>query len=93
MRSIKGREFVSLIYGFVLLYYTFLCRVHLYVNVSADDYDHTAMTLTTGEKILQVLRVIFGMQSNGNLAGNYRDAFVLNVLLMIPLGYLGFSKM
>ena len=41
-----------------------------------------------GEKVLQLLRAIFGMQPNGNLAGNYREAFVLNVLLFVPLGYL-----
>lgn len=56
--------------------------------MAASDYGHTSVTLTTGEKVLQVLWVIFGMQPNGNLAGNYKEAFVLNVLLMIPLGYL-----
>lgn len=88
VRSIKGRGAVSGIYVLVLVWYTFLCRVHLYVNVSADDYGHTTVTMGTGEKVLQLLRAIFGMQANGNLAGNYREAFVLNVLLMIPLGYL-----
>ena len=88
VRSIKGRATISIIYGFVLLYYTFLCRVHLIVTVFASDYGHAAETLTTVEKVLQLLRAIFGMQANGNLAGNYREAFVLNCLLFVPLGYL-----
>ena len=49
---------------------------------------NTAVTMSTGDKVLQLLRAIFGMQPNGNLAGNYREAFVRNVLLMIPFGYL-----
>lgn len=88
LRSKKGRSVVSAVYGFVLIFYTFLIRVKITVDVVASDYGHTAVTLTTGEKIWNVLRAIFGMQANGNLAGNYREAFVLNVLLMIPLGYL-----
>ena len=53
MRSIKGRGAVSLNYGFVLLYYTFLCRVRLTVDVAASDYGHTgAVTLTTGETLV-----------------------------------------
>lgn len=88
VRSIKGRTFTSLIYGFVLIFYTFLIRVRFIVDVSADDCGHTSVTISTGEKIWQLLRAIFGMQPNGNLAGNYREAFVLNCLLFVPLGYL-----
>lgn len=87
--SIKGRGAVSLIYGFVLLYYTFLIRVKITVDVVASDYTSSLITQrSVGEKVLQLLKLIFGMQPNGNFAGNYREAFVLNVLLMIPLGYL-----
>ena len=39
MRSIKGRSATSVIYGCVLLYYTFLCRVHLYDKVLDDVQD------------------------------------------------------
>ena len=88
IRSRGLRKAVSIVYGAVLLYYTFLCRIHLYVDVSASDYGHTDVTMSTGEKIWKLLQAIFGMQANGNLAGNYTQAFVLNVLLMIPLGYL-----
>lgn len=89
VRSIKGRAATSVIYGFVLIFYTFLIRVRFSVDVSADDYGHTITTQRSmGEKVLQLLRAIFGMQPNGNLAGNYREAFVLNVLLFVPLGYL-----
>ena len=70
------------------MWYTFLCRIRLSVDVSASDYGHTDVTMSTGEKIWKLLQAIFGMQANGNLAGNYTQAFVLNVLLMIPLGYL-----
>lgn len=88
VRSIKGRATISVIYALTLFWYTLGCRWKITVDVAASDYGHTAVTLTTGEKIWNVLRAIFGMQANGNLAGNYTQAFVLNVLLMIPLGYL-----
>lgn len=88
IRSRNLRKDISLIYGCVLVWYTFLCRIRLSVDVSASDYGHTDVTMSTGEKIWKLLQAIFGMQANGNLAGNYTQAFVLNVLLMIPLGYL-----
>lgn len=88
VRSKKGRVVVSVVYGCVLVWYTFLCRVHLYVNVSAADYTSNPVPMSTGEKILQLLKSIFGMQANGNLAGNYAQAFVLNCLLFVPMGYL-----
>ena len=88
MRSIKGRAFASLIYALTLFWYTLGCRWKVTVDVAASDYGHTAVTLTTGEKVLQLLRAIFGMQANGNLAGVYWQAFILNSYLFIPLGYL-----
>lgn len=39
VRSIKGRATITIIYGCVLLYYTFLCRVHLYDKVLDDVQD------------------------------------------------------
>jgi hypothetical protein len=82
VHSIKGRAITSVVYGFVLIFYTFLIRVKITVDVAASDYGHTSVTMSTGEKVLQLLRAIFGMQANGNLAGNYREAFVLNVLFV-----------
>lgn len=89
VRSIKGRGFVSGIYGFVLLYYTFLCRVKITVDVSASDYTSTITTQrSVGESIWQLLKSIFGMDSSGHLAGVYWQAFILNSYLFIPLGFL-----
>lgn len=89
LRSKNLRAVVSVIYGAVLLYYTFLIRVRFSVDVSASDYGHAVNTSkSVVEQIWSILIAIFGMQANGNLAGNYEQAFVLNVLLMIPLGYL-----
>lgn len=89
LRSKNLRDVVSVIYGAVLLYYTFLIRVRFSVDVSASDYGHAVNTSkSVVEQIWSILIAIFGMQANGNLAGNYTQAFVLNVLLMIPLGYL-----
>lgn len=89
LRSKNLRAVVSVIYGAVLLYYTFLIRVRFSVDVSASDYGHAVNTSkSVVEQIWSILKAIFGMQTNGNLAGNYTQAFVLNVLLMIPLGYL-----
>lgn len=87
--SIKGRGAVSLIYGCVLLYYTFLCRVHLTVDVAASDYGHAITTQrSVGESIWRIVKAIFGMDSSGYLAGVYWQASLLNILLFVPLGYL-----
>lgn len=57
------------------------------VDVAASDYGHTAVTISTGEKVVQLLKGIFGMQANGNLVVNYTQAFVHNCLLFVPMGY------
>ena len=67
LQSKKGRAVVSVIYAVVLLYYTFLCRLKITVDVAASDYPSTSVTLTTGEKVLQLLKQIFGMDSSGQL--------------------------
>ena len=69
---------VSVIYGAVLFYYTFLIRVKITADVAASDYTSNPVTMSTGEKIWQLIRAVFGMQANGNFAGNYTQAFVLN---------------
>lgn len=89
VRSIKGRAFTSLIYGFVLVFYTFLIRVRFIVDVSADDYGHAITTQrSTFQQILNTVRAIFDMDSSGHLAGVYWQAFILNSYLFIPLGFL-----
>lgn len=88
VRSRNLRKAISLIYGCVLVYYTFLCRIRLSVDVSASDYGHTAVTMSTGEKIWKLLQAIFGMDSSGHLAGVYWQAFILNSYLFVPLGFL-----
>lgn len=88
VRSIKGRAATSVIYALTLFWYTLGCRWKITVDVSADDYGHTAVTISTGEKIWRLLKSIFGMDSSGHLAGVYWQAFILNSYLFIPLGYL-----
>lgn len=44
LRSKNFRAVVSVIYGAVLLYYTFLIRVRFSVDVSASDYGHAVKT-------------------------------------------------
>lgn len=88
IRSKKGRGIVSVVYTIVLLYYTFLCRIHLCVDVSASDYTTITTQRSVAELIWQVIRAIFGMDSTGHLAGVYWQAFVLNILLFVPMGYL-----
>ena len=58
------------------------------VDVSAADYASTPAPMSTAEKILQMLKAIFGMDASGHLAGVYWEAAILNVLLFVPLGYL-----
>lgn len=83
------RKVISLIYGCVLVWYTFLCRIRLSVEVSASDYGHTLTTSkSVAEKIWSIIKAIFGMDASGHLAGIYWQAVVLNVLLFVPLGYL-----
>lgn len=80
---------MSVIYGFVLVFYTFLIRVRFIVDVAASDYGHTITTQrSVGESIWRIVKAIFGMDSSGYLAGVYWQASLLNILLFVPLGYL-----
>lgn len=89
VRSIKGRAATSVVYGFVLIFYTFLIRVKITVDVSASDYGHTITTQRSiGESICRIVKAIFGMDFSGYLAGVYWQASLLNILLFVPLGYL-----
>lgn len=89
LRSKKGRAALSIIYGFVLIFYTFLIRVRFIVDVSADDYSHTITAQrSTFQQILNTVREIFGIDSSGHLASVGWQAFILNSYLFIPLGFL-----
>lgn len=89
LRSKNLRAVVSVIYGAVLLYYTFLIRVRFSVDVSASDYGHAVNTSkSVAEKIWSIIKAIFGMDASGHLASVGWQAAILNVLLRIPLGYL-----
>jgi len=89
LRSKNLRAVISVIYGTVLLYYTFLIRVRFSVDVSASDYGHAVNTTkSVAEQIWSILKAIFGMDASGHLAGVYWEAAILNVLLFVPLGYL-----
>ena len=56
---------MSVIYGFVLVFYTFLIRVRFIVDVAASDYGHTITTQrSVGESIWRIVKAIFGMDSS-----------------------------
>ena len=90
VKSIRLRAAITVVYAFSLFWYTFGCRInfHIVEDVSAHSYSISTMTVSTYERTIQMIKTIFGMQANGTLAGTYSEAFVLNCLLFIPLGYL-----
>lgn len=72
--------FVTIIYAVALLYYTFFSRMEIVpAAVAVGDYS-SAPAVKTWKS---VLKGIFVMQ-----AYNRQQAFVLNILLFVPLGYL-----
>ena len=92
-RSIRLRKVVTVIYTFVLLWYTLLCRLPLFTSVPVDA-DTTITTspateMSFAESLIEVVIAIFGPQPDGTLAGDgVVRAMTFNILLFIPCGYL-----
>lgn len=92
-RSIRLRKIVTVIYTFVLLWYTLLCRLPLFtsVPVAADSTITTtpATELSFAKSLIEAVIAIFGPQPDGTLAGDgVVRAMTFNALLFVPMGYL-----
>lgn len=92
-RSIRMRKIVTVIYTFVLLWYTLLCRLPLFTSVPvATDSTITttpATELSFVERLIEAVIAIFGPQPDGTLAGEgVVRAMTFNALLFVPMGYL-----
>lgn len=78
-----------MVYALTLFWYTLGCRWKITVDVAASDYGDAITTQrNVGESIWRLMKSIFGMDCSGHLAGVYRQAFILNSYLFIPLGFL-----
>ena len=92
-RSIRLRKIVTVIYTFVLLWYTLLCRLPLFTSVPvAADSTITTTSATEqsfAESLIEAMIAIFGPQPDGTLAGDgVVRAMTFNALLFVPMGYL-----
>lgn len=92
LRSTPLRHLVTVIYLLTLFWYTFGCRMAITgVNVYGDDTLPAipAPEPSLWEKIINLLKLIWGVQPDGTLAGGgVVKAMVMNGLLFVPLGYL-----
>ena len=92
-RSIRMRKTVTVIYTFVLLWYTLLCRLPMFtsVPVAADSTITTTpiTELSIAERLIEAVIAIFGPQPDGTLAGEgVVKAMTFNAMLFVPMGYL-----
>lgn len=73
-RSIRLRKIVTVIYTFVFLWYTLLCRLPLFTSVAvAADSTITTTPVTElsfAERLIEGVIAIFGPQPDGTLAGD-----------------------
>ena len=87
------RKFVTVIYTFVLLWYTLLCRLPMFTSVPvAADSTITTTSATEpslAERLIEAVSAIFGHQPDGTLAGEgVVKAMTFNAMLFVPMGYL-----
>lgn len=87
------RKIVTVIYTFVLLWYTLLRRLLVFTSipVAADSTITTTpiTELSFTERLIEAVIAIFGSQTDGTLAGGgVGPSLVFNILLFIPCGYL-----
>ena len=92
-RSIRMRKIVTVIYTFVLLWYTLLCRLPMFtsVPVAADSTITTTLARESSlaERLIEAVTAIFGPQPDGTLAGDgVVKAMIFNAMLFVPMGYL-----
>ena len=91
-RSIRMRKIVTVIYTFVLLWYTLLCRLPLFTSVPvAADSTITTTSATEpslAERLIEAVSAIFGPQPDGTLASEgVVKAITFNAMLFVPMGY------
>ena len=91
-RSIRMRKFVMVIYNFVLLWYTLLCRLPMFTSVPvAADSTITTTSATEpslAERLIEAVSAIFGPQPDGTLASEgVVKAITFNAMLFVPMGY------
>ena len=87
------RKIVTVIYTFVLLWYTLLRRLLVFTSipVAADSTITTtpATELSLAERLIEAVIAIFGPQPDGTLAGDgVVKAMAFNAMLFVPMGYL-----
>ena len=90
--SIRLRKFITVVYSFTLLYYTFICRLPLFTSVLvAADSTITTTSATEpslAERLIEAVVAIFGSQPDGTLAGEgVVKAITFNAMLFVPMGY------
>lgn len=93
VRSIRLRKIVTVIYTFVLLWYTLFCRLPLFTSVPVAAHSTITTTpvieLSFAESLIEAVIAIFGPQPDGTLAGDgVVRAMTFNALLFMPMGYL-----
>lgn len=91
--SIRLFKIVTVIYTFVLLWYTLLCRLPLFTSVPVVADSTITITpateLSFAESLIEAVNAIFGPQPDGTLAGDgVVRAMTFNALLFVPMGYL-----
>ena len=92
-RSIRMRKFITVIYAFVFLWYTLLCRLPMFtsVPVAADSTITTTLARESSlaERLIEAVTAIFGSQPDGTLAGEgVVKAITFNAMLFVLMGYL-----
>ena len=75
---------VSLVYSIALFYYTFLSRMELATTTEA--------VVATSTPVQQHWWVNTAYEIFRMKTGSYREAFILNMMLFVPMGYLVRTK-
>ena len=75
---------VAIVYGIALFYYTFLSRMELATTTEA--------VVATSTPVQQHWWVNAAYEILRMKTGSYREAFILNIMLFVPMGYLVRNK-
>lgn len=75
---------VAIVYGIALFYYTFLSRMELSTT--------TEVVVATSAPVQQHWWVKAAYEIFRMKTSSYREAFILNIMLFVPMGYLVRSK-
>ena len=77
---------VAAVYGIALFYYTFLSRMEL-VSATTSVVISKPAPAVKQSWYIKALYEIFRMKTN-----SYHEAFILNIMLFVPMGYLVHTK-